>query len=124
LFDVHADHTLSAAVFLAWHDGVSEGYSVHPRRRLKALWERRACFDVHQVMSADPKVHRAAALLVERDGLRALDVAMLRAKSCASRRDREGAMVWTIIAEEIAAMIEHSAEPRFDDVLAGLATKA
>jgi hypothetical protein len=61
-------------------------------------------------MSADPKVHRAAALLVERDGLSALDVAKLRAKSCASRRDREGAMVWTIIAEEITAMNSEGAK--------------
>jgi hypothetical protein len=50
---------------------------------------------------------------------------MRRAKSCASRRDREGAKAWTIVAEEIVAITKPSrAEPRLDDVLEGSATKA
>jgi hypothetical protein len=66
-------------------------------------------------MDEAAKVQRAAALLIERDGPGALDVATLRAKGCASTGDSEGARVWTIIAEAIAAMMKHvaaAAQPR------------
>jgi hypothetical protein len=79
---------------------------------------------------SNPKVRRAAALLIEREGPGVFDVAMRRVRRCASRRDREGARVWRIIAEEIAAMRDRAAavlraaptEPRLD-VPDDLATK-
>ena len=80
-------------------------------------------------MDEDAKVRRAAALLIERDGPGALDVARSRAVRCAVSGDHEEANAWARIVEAIATMMKHAAElmrqhpeprePHLDDVLEG-----